>query len=242
VVQFFQVSRSFGNHVAIANVTLSCEERKTTVLLGPSGSGKSTLLRLAVGLAEPDSGRVTVDGDEVSPESIPSLRQRMGYVIQEGGLFPHLNARRNVGLLARHVGWSAKRIRSRISELTGLVRLEEDRLDRYPVELSGGQRQRVAVMRALMLDPPVLLLDEPLGALDPMIRRSLQDDLRVLFRDLGKTVVMVTHDLAAAGFLGDTVALLRAGRIEQMGAFNSLIDSPATDFVQRFVQAQRREA
>jgi osmoprotectant transport system ATP-binding protein len=165
------------------------------------------------------------------------MRQRIGYVIQEGGLFPHLTARENAAIMPRYLRWESARTAKRVEQLTELTRLTSSLLDRYPCQLSGGQRQRVSLIRALMLDPDVLLLDEPLGDLDPMVRAELQDDLRNIFRELGKTVVLVTHDLAEAGYLGDRVTLIRSGRIVQQGSFAE--DNPADDFVARFVQAQR---
>lgn len=163
----------------------------------------------------------------------------MGYVIQDGGLFPHLSARDNVALLASHLGWDQPRIDARLETLADLVQIPMDRLDSFPLQLSGGQQQRISLMRALMLDPDVLLLDEPLGALDPMIRADLQSDLRRIFRTLDKTVVLVTHDLHEAGYFGDTILLLRDGRIEQQGTFAELLDQPATPFVESFINAQR---
>ena len=163
----------------------------------------------------------------------------MGYVIQDGGLFPHLTARGNAALVARFLGWDAERIDGRLDELVELTHFPADGLDRYPAQLSGGQRQRVSLMRALMLDPDVLLMDEPLGALDPMIRRDLQGELRAIFRSLGKTVVMVTHDLGEAGYFGDTIVLIREGRIVQRGSFRDLLTAPADAFVTEFVNAQR---
>ena len=233
------VTKRYGTEVAVRDVSLTIPAEQTTVLIGPSGSGKSTLLRLMIGLTQPDAGTVTVDGQRLSRANVRTLRHRMGYVIQEGGLFPHLTGRANAALLARHLGWSQDRIDARIEELTDLVQLAPDRLAQYPSELSGGPRQRVSLMRALMLDPDVLLLDEPLGALDPMIRSDLQDDLRAIFRRLGKTVVFVTHDIGEAGFFGDHVVLLHDGAIEQQGAMSALVDEPVSDFVTDFIQAQR---
>ena len=233
------VRKQYGTEVAVRNVSLQVPSQQTTVLIGPSGSGKSTLLRLMIGLTTPDAGTVTVDGQRLSETNVRTLRHRMGYVIQEGGLFPHLTGRGNAALMARHFGWSRDRIDARLDELTALVQLDPDRLSQYPSELSGGQRQRVSLMRALLLDPDVLLLDEPLGALDPMIRADLQDDLRGIFRRLGKTVVFVTHDIGEAGFFGDHVVLLRDGAIEQQGPMATLLDDPASPFVTDFIQAQR---
>ena len=239
MIQLDAVTKRYGNEYAVRDVSLTAEAAATTVLIGPSGSGKSTLLRLMIGLIQPDAGTVTVDGQRLTQSNVQSLRHRMGYVIQEGGLFPHLTGRANAALLARHLGWAQDRIDARIEELTRLVQLNPDRLSQYPDELSGGQRQRVSLMRALMLDPDVLLLDEPLGALDPMIRTDLQDDLRDIFRRLGKTVVFVTHDIGEAAFFGDRVVLLREGQIEQTGAMATLLDNPASPFVTDFIQAQR---
>lgn len=233
------VRKQYEAEVAVRDVSLQVPPQQTTVLMGPSGSGKSTLLRLMVGLTTPDAGTITVDGQSLCETNVRALRHRMGYVIQEGGLFPHLTGRANAALMAHHFGWSRDRIDARIDELTNLVQLAPDRLSQYPSELSGGQRQRVSLMRALLLDPDVLLLDEPLGALDPMIRADLQDDLRTIFRRLGKTVVFVTHDIGEAGFFGDHVVLLRNGAIEQQGPMSALVNDPASSFVTAFIEAQR---
>ena len=172
-------------------------------------------------------------------ESAPGLRRRMGYVIQDGGLFPHLTAHQNVTLMARYLGNEPSGMAERLDEIRRLTHFPEDGLDRYPVQLSGGQRQRVSLMRALMLNPDVLLLDEPLGALDPVIRHDLQGELAEIFSNLGKTVVLVTHDIIEAGFFGDYVVLLRDGKILQAGGINDLLERPADPFVERFVNAQR---
>lgn len=231
--------KSFGPHVAVDGVSMALARGRTTALIGPSGCGKSTLLRVMIGLIPPDAGTVRFDGSPVTSATARAVRRRIGYAIQSGGLFPHLTARGNVALPARHAGWARDRVRGRLAELASLMRLPGAALDRYPAELSGGQRQRVALMRALVLDPEVLLLDEPLGALDPIIRSELQHDLREIFRDLRKTVVLVTHDLAEAAYLApDDIVLLRTGAIVQRGAFVSLRSEPADDFVRRFVQAQ----
>jgi len=233
------IERRFGTRQALAGVSLQISRGACLALVGPSGCGKSTLLRVINGLVRPDSGRVTIDGQPLTDGNLRALRLRMGYVIQEGGLFPHLTARDNVTLMARHLGWPAARITARIQELGALTRLEQDLLPRYPAEISGGQRQRLSLMRALFLDPDLLLLDEPLGALDPLIRAELQDDLRDIFRTLHKTVVLVTHDLAEAAHLGDDIALMRDGRLVQRGGLQDLRRSPVDGFVTRFIQAQR---
>jgi osmoprotectant transport system ATP-binding protein len=233
------VSKSYGGEKAINGVSLAIEPGDTTVLIGPSGSGKSTLFGLFTGLLKPDEGIVYYRDQDISRGSIRELRQRIGYVIQDGGLFPHLSGRANVSLLAGYLGWSRSRIASRIDELLELTRLSSGVLARYPAEMSGGQRQRVALVRALMLDADVLLLDEPLGALDPMVRASLQDELAKIFRRLRKTVVLITHDLAEAAFFTDRIVLLRCGRVVQTGSIRELQNSPADDFVRQFVRAQQ---
>ena len=233
------VSKSFGATVAVSDVDLSVPAGRTSVLLGLSGCGKSTLLRLMIGLLKPDAGRILFEGDPLTVENIASIRHRMGYVIQDGGLFPHLTARRNAALMADYLGWEARRIDHRIAELAELTRFPIDGLDRYPAQLSGGQRQRVGLMRALMLDPHLMLLDEPMAALDPMIRRELQEEIRGIFRRLKKTVVLVTHDIAEAGFLGDSIILLSQGRIVQQGTLEDLVRRPDDPFVTQFINAQR---
>ncbi len=234
-----EVSKSYGGVRAAGPLSMETEPGRTSVLIGRSGCGKSTLLRLMIGLVPPDSGEVILGGERLVPSNILALRRRLGYVIQDGGLFPHLTARDNVTLMARHLQWPGERIKSRLEELASLTRFPRDGFSRFPAQLSGGQSQRVSLMRALMLDPEVLLLDEPLGALDPMIRHELQDDLREIFRQLNKTVVMVTHDIGEAGFFGDTIFLMKEGLIHQRGSLEDLFLRPADDFVTRFINAQR---
>ena len=231
------VTKKYGDTVALDSVSLEPPSGRTTVLIGPSGCGKSTLLRAFIHLIPVDDGYVRFSGEVVSSANALNVRRRVGYVLQDGGLFPHLTARRNVTLLSDHLNEPGAN--ERVRNLCSLVHLEESMLDRYPAELSGGQRQRVSLMRALMLDPPALLLDEPLGALDPLVRADLQRDLREIFHKLGKTVVLVTHDLAEAAHFADHVVLMRSGRIEQEGSFTELVDKPETDFVREFVSAQR---
>jgi osmoprotectant transport system ATP-binding protein len=239
VLELRAISKSFGEAPALDSIDLVVPSGRTTVLIGPSGSGKSTVLRLMNGLIRPDRGTVHFDAQEVTPAAAPLLRRRMGYVIQSGGLFPHLTARGNVALMARYLGWEAPRVTRRLDELVALTRFPADGLDRYPAQLSGGQRQRVGLMRALMLDPDILLLDEPLGALDPIIRRDLQTELKDIFAALGKTVVLVTHDIGEAGYFGDLIVLLQGGRIVQRGTLAEFLDRPADRFVERFITAQR---
>jgi osmoprotectant transport system ATP-binding protein len=233
------VSKRFDGAEVLRAIDLAVPTGRTTVLIGPSGCGKSTVLRLMIGLLHPDAGAVRFDGVPVDAGNVGALRLRMGYVIQDGGLFPHLDARDNVTLMARHLGWPAARVDARVDALVRLTRFPADALRRYPAQLSGGQRQRVSLMRALMLEPDVVLLDEPLGALDPLIRAELQADLRAIFRALGKTVVLVTHDLGEAAFLGDAIVLMRDGGIVQQGSLRELVAAPADPFVTHFINAQR---
>jgi len=232
-----QLCKSYSGRIVLQTISHEFQADRTTAVVGPSGCGKTTLLRLLLGLIEPDSGVVTYDGTALTTSNADEIRHKIGYVIQDGGLFPHLTARDNVTLLAKYLGLSGVDIDARLAELCELMQISSDMLGRFPKGLSGGQRQRIALMRALMLDPAVLLLDEPLGALDPMIRSDLQADLRAIFRTLKKTVVMVTHDMGEAGYFGDTIVLLRAGRIVQQGTLHDLVHTPVDPFVEAFINA-----
>ena len=236
------VEKRFGELLAVDGVDLTVAAGRTVALIGASGCGKSTILRLILGLETPDRGEIRFAGESVGPTTVEAIRQRVGYVIQEGGLFPHLSNADNIGLLARHMGWSRERRSTRIQELCSLTHLPESTLQRRPLQLSGGQRQRVALMRALMLDPEIVLMDEPLGALDPLIRYDLQQELSAIFRKLKKTAVLVTHDLNEADTLADELVLLRDGRVEQRGTLATLRKNPANDFVARFLRAQHQPA
>jgi len=239
MIELVDVAKSFGSIQVLQPTTLHLTPGETTVLIGPSGCGKSTILRLMIGLIEPDQGQVRFDGTPLTPANVMLMRRKIGYVIQDGGLFPHLSAQDNVGLLARYLGWDKPKVAARVEEMADLTRLPREALARYPTQLSGGQRQRLGIMRALMLDPEVILLDEPMGALDPLVRFDLQEDLRKIFQSLKKTVCIVTHDMGEAGFFGDRVILLGSGRIVQQGKLDELILAPADDFVRRFISAQR---
>jgi osmoprotectant transport system ATP-binding protein len=239
LVKLVDVSKRYAEATALHVTNLCVERGKTTVLIGPSGCGKSTLLRLIIRLIEPDSGAIEFNGEPITPETIGNLRRRFGYVIQEGGLFPHLTARANVLLMARHIGKSEEEMQNRLAELCELTRFRGNLLSRYPLELSGGQRQRVGLMRALMLSPELLLLDEPLGALDPLVRASLQTDLKEIFARLQQTVLFVTHDLAEAVYFGNEIVLMNDGRIVQKGSVTDLREKPADPFVSEFINAQR---
>ena len=239
IIELRGVVKRYGDVEALKQTTLSLGVG-VNVLLGPTGSGKSTLLRLLTGLSLPSAGEVRLWGEALDPRTIGLLRRRLGYVIQEGGLFPHMTAAANITLAVRYFGWDAGRIERRLEELIDLTHFPRDGMTRFPVQLSGGQRQRVSLMRALMLGPELLLLDEPLGALDPMIRADLRVDLRDIFRMLGQTVVLVTHDLVEAEFFADRVVLLREGAVVQQGPLRDLVERPAEEFVTRFIHAQSR--
>lgn len=237
MIELKEVSKKYGDRLALHPTSIAFQSGKTTALIGPSGCGKSTLLRLIMGLIRPTSGQVLIDGQPAS--NWTETRRKMGYVVQDGGLFPHLTAFQNVTVMARHLGQSKEKIEAKVKELSDLTRFPQDGLSRFPGELSGGQRQRVSLMRALMMEPEVLLLDEPLGALDPMVRSGLQSDLKDIFQRLNQTVIFVTHDMAEAGFLADELILLNEGEIVQKGSLQDLRDHPATEFVKAFLNAQR---
>lgn len=238
-IAFDNVSHRYPHAVAVDNVSLQVDAGETVALIGPSGCGKSTLLKLAAGLVWPQQGTVVVTDRKLAPGNVLEVRRRLGYVIQSGGLFPHLSAVANVTLAARYLRRERQWIEARVVELAELVQLPREALNRFPNNLSGGQRQRVSLMRALMLDPAVLLLDEPLGALDPMVRYGLQEDLRRLFRRLRKSVLLVTHDMAEAAFFSRNIVLMREGKIVQRGTYQDLSEAPAEEFVRDFVKAQR---
>lgn len=242
LVELAGVSKTYGQAVALHATDLDFARGQTTVLIGPSGCGKSTLLRLVIRLLDPDTGTVRFDGAPVTPGNIAELRRRIGYVIQDGGLFPHLTARKNILLMSSHLKQPAAEMERRLAELCALTRFPEPALDRFPVELSGGQRQRVSLMRALALSPELLLLDEPLGALDPLVRAALQKDLKEIFSRLRQTAILVTHDLAEAAYLGDEIVLMNAGGVVQRGTLDDLRTRPASAFVTEFITAQRSVA
>lgn len=239
-VAFSHVTLSYGASTVLRDLTLSFAEQQTHVILGPTGCGKSTLLRCLTGLAVPQAGTVTVFSRPVMPAVSTAQREAnraKGLVLQDGGLFPHLTVRDNAVLPAVLVGWSVERIAERLRELEGLVGSSSALRDRFPRKLSGGQRQRVALIRALFLDPPLLLLDEPLSALDPRSRTELQDEMKRIFTSLGKTVVLVTHDIPEALYFADTVTLLDEGRVAQHGPGDLIVRQPASEWIRAFIQA-----
>lgn len=236
------VSKRFGrtDNYAVRDFSLEVAPGELVVLVGPSGSGKTTILRMINRLIEPTSGTIEVDGRDVLAMEPVALRRRIGYVIQSIGLMPHRSVAENIGMVPKLVGWDRDRIRARVAELAVVLELDAELLDRYPSELSGGQRQRVGVARALGIDPPVLLMDEPFGAVDPIVRARLQAQLLGLQDRLHKTIVMVTHDIEEAMHLGDRIAIInRGGALEQYAPPTELLAEPASPFVASFVGSER---
>ena len=228
LVEFRNVSYTVGpkNTPIISNLNLTVQQGEILVLLGESGCGKTTTLKLVNRLLTPSAGEILVENKSTTVWDPIALRRHIGYVIQEGGLFPHLTVARNVGVVPRLLEWKQSRIDERVRELLQLVGLNPDQFaERYPRELSGGQRQRVGVARALAADPPLLLLDEPFGALDPLTRASLQKEFAALAQRLGKTAIVVTHDVREALLLGNRIALMHAGRIELIAAPGDFVRS-----------------
>lgn len=234
------ITKNYGGSTVIDDLSLVIDSGSTTVLIGPSGCGKSTTLKLINGLVIPQTGRVVINDQDIGDHDIYSLRTKIGYVIQDGGLFPHLTAFENVSILADYLGWEKQNLLNKLGELCELTKFPAEALSRYPAEISGGQRQRVSLMRALILDPDILLMDEPLGALDPLIRFDLQNDLKQIFNALGKTVVLVTHDLNEAHFFADNIVLISDGTVVQQGTLEQFTKSPANSFVTKFISAQRK--
>lgn len=243
LVELQDVTKRFGSASPVLDrISMPVEEGAIVALLGASGSGKTTALRLINRLAQPDEGRVIALGRNVNDWDVVELRRRIGYVIQEGGLFPHFTVERNVGLVPERMGVPESRVKDRVHELLELVGLAPgDFVARFPRELSGGQRQRVGLARALAADPPLLLFDEPFGALDPITRRRLQDEFRALVKRLSKTAIIVTHDLAEACRVADEIVVLHEGRVAQRATSSELLANPAPGYVASFVAASLPE-
>ena len=239
MLELEHIYKSFEGRTVLSDVSLQVPKGATHALIGSSGSGKTTLLRLTLGLIPFERGYVKINDQPLSSFTPTEWADRIGYVPQEGGLFPHITGWQNVSLVPGLRKWPASKINHRVEELRALVDLDAAILGRFPREMSGGQKQRVAIMRAAMMDPPVMLLDEPMAALDPLIRSSLQQELKSIFQRLGKTVLLVTHDLGEAVFLAERITLLHEGRVIQTGTYRELFLQPADAFVSSFINAQR---
>ncbi|MBV8497573.1 MAG: ABC transporter ATP-binding protein [Gammaproteobacteria bacterium] len=236
-----RLSKRYGTATVVDDVSFAIERSSITAIVGTSGSGKSTLLRMINRLVEPTSGRVLIDGADTRGEPPHLLRRRIGYVIQGHGLFPHRTVAENIATVPRLLGWDEKRIDERVAELLGVFQLDPGTYGgAYPHQLSGGQQQRVGVARALAAEPAVLLMDEPFGALDPIIRGKAQEDLLAIQRRYGTTVVLVTHDMDEAFRLGDHVAVMSGGKLLQYDRPDALITRPADPFVTRMTGVSDR--
>src|SRR3984893_14258462 len=239
MLELQDIHKNFEGRSVLADVNLVVPKGATHALIGSSGSGKTTLLRITLGLIPFDTGYVKINDQALLSFSPVQWADRIGYVPQDGGLFPHITGFHNVSLIAKLRGWEKQKIAARVEELRKLVELDAGVLNRFPFEMSGGQQQRVAIMRAAMMDPQVMLLDEPMAALDPLIRRSLQQELKSIFQRLAKTVLLVTHDLGEAVYLAEKITLLHEGRVVQGGTYRELLLHPADPFVTLFINAQR---
>jgi osmoprotectant transport system ATP-binding protein len=244
-LEFRGVTKRYGSGTqatsVVTDLSMKVPAGAICVLVGPSGCGKTTSLKMVNRLIEPTGGQILLDGTDVMSEDVTALRRRVGYVIQQAGLFPHLTIGRNVAVVPGLVGWSRERQWARTDELLALVGLEPGRYrDRYPSQLSGGERQRVGVARALAADPPLMLMDEPFAAVDPIVRELLQDEFLRLQRELAKTILFVTHDIDEAIKMGDLIAVMEeGGRLAQFGPPDEILARPASDFVARFVGQDR---
>ncbi len=239
MIKLTGIYKAFGQEKVLQDINLQIREKEQVALIGASGSGKSTLLKIILGLLKADRGEIRIMDTTPTPENILELRHNIGYVIQEGGLFPHLSCFENITLLASHLEMDKNWMKDRVNNLCELTKIRPEILDRYPAELSGGQQQRVGLMRALMMDPPLILLDEPLASIDPLVRYELQNDLLEIFNNMSKTVLLVTHDLGEAAFLSDRIILMHKAGVVQDASFEEIMENPATPFVNEFINAQR---
>jgi len=238
-VELRGVTKRYGDTLAVDQLSLTVPAGRICILVGPSGCGKTTSLRMVNRLIEPTSGEILIDGQNVLQGDPVELRRRIGYVIQQVGLFPHQTVGANIATVPQLLGWSRDRIRTRVDELLALIGLDRRMKERYPAQLSGGERQRVGVARAMAAEPPLMLMDEPFGAVDPIVRGRLQDEFLNLQRTLGITVIFVTHDIDEAIKLGDRIAIMRTGRLVQYAPPAELLAHPADDFVAQFVGHDR---
>jgi osmoprotectant transport system ATP-binding protein len=242
VIELRGIGKRYGDDWVVRDVTMTIAKGELVAVLGESGSGKSTLLKMMNRLVEPDAGVVKIDDRDIRDEDPVALRRTVGYVIQHVGLLPHLTVAANVAMVPRLLGWPVEKTRLRVDELLDLVGLAAATYrDRYPEQLSGGQRQRVGVARALAARPRILLLDEPLGALDPLTRVALQDELLRIHRELGLTSILVTHDMVEAMVMADRIAVMLRGKLRQLATPAELVASPADEYVARLVAMAKRQ-
>jgi len=238
VISITNLQFSFENLAVIHQLSLNISGNSIHGLIGASGSGKSTLLRLIAGLLQPKQGEIRIKWPR-EVEDAKYLSQKLGFVIQDGGLFPHMNVVDNMTLMATMLNWSSVEIQNRVDELISLTNFDTQLLTKKITQISGGQRQRLSLMRALFLKPPLLLMDEPLGALDPLLRSEIQHDLKTILKKLKTTAVLVTHDLPEASFLCDQISLLKDGQLEQSCSITDFFSKPKTDYVKKYIDSQR---
>ncbi len=243
MIELERVTKQYPAGPAVDDLSLSVQEGELLVLLGGSGSGKTTTLKMINRLIEPTSGRIRLDGQDVTEAAPHELRRQIGYAFQKVGLFPHMTVADNIAITPTLLGWEPDRIRRRVDELLELVELDPGEMrDRAPSQLSGGQQQRVGVARALAAAPRVMLLDEPFGALDPLIRHRLQDSFANIRQQLHLTAVFVTHDMVEALLLGDRIAVMNEGRLVQVGTPRELLERPSDDYVRQLMETPKRQA
>ena len=240
-IEFEHIIKSYGGKPVIRDVSLALPVNTTTAIVGESGGGKSTLLQLINGLVLPDSGNVRVQGELLDYSRLPSIRRTMGYAVQGAGLFPHLTVQENVTLVARLEGWTADRIRDRYNDLLALFSLDDELSGRFPHSLSGGQAQRVGLCRAMMLDPPLLLLDEPFSGLDPITRASIYREMLQLEYTGDRSILLVTHDMSEAARLAERLVILKQGQVIQQGSAQEIKASPADDYVRGLFLNEARD-
>ena len=238
MIELRSISKSYGNQTVFQDLDLTFQNGKTYTIIGQSGCGKSTIIRIIAGLVEAENGSIYLNNSELTDSNKNLFRKKIGYVIQDGGLFPHLTAKQNIELQSKYFNYPLDQIQVGMNYLLALTKFSSTLLNKYPSQLSGGEKQRVALMRSLMMDPDILLLDEPLGALDPMIRSDLQIELKNIFTKLNKTVVLVTHDLNEAAFFADEIVLLNKGIIEQQDSVRNFFNNPKSEYVHKFISAQ----
>lgn len=240
MIRFKNVWKTFGNLHVIKNLSLEVKEGETLVILGKSGSGKTTALKLINRLIDPTSGTILVHGEDICNLDPIHLRRNIGYAVQEIGLFPHMTVEENIAIVPRLLKWEEKKIKDRVDQLMEMMGLApKEYLHRYPLKLSGGQRQRIGVARALAADPPILLMDEPFGALDPITREETQKEFLELESKIKKTIVFVTHDLFEAVTMGDRIALMNGGQLEQVATPKEFVENPPSDFADQFLGKHR---